>query len=511
MVFLDRLDGAPPPATYVPKFTPTQEQLDVVAAATQSDDNLLIKAFAGAAKTATLVLVANQPEMTVIPTLCLAFNKKIAEEMKTRLPNNCDSRTLNALGHKVWGQAIGRRLNLDTKKNYNILKELVDAEKNRNIKDDLYDSFSDLLRTFAHGKSSGWVPDALPRRNTRLLDDAEFFSSLDEELKEYEERILIKAMLRSIEASYDGLIDFDDQIFMTACFPCTFPSFPLIMVDETQDLNPLQHRMLDLLVGDSGRLICVGDDCQAIYAFRGAFGDSMERLKHKFRMRELTLSTSFRCPRAVVNEAHWRAPLMTAPEWAEEGQVLSLKEWHIDSLPQDAVIICRNNAPLFKMAITLLIEGRYPQLVGNDIGKTLLKALAKLGPIEMPREEAYVALEDYRLKRLSRARDHAKGSVEDFCLCLRIFLDHGETLGAAHDYANHLMNSVGPVKLMTGHKSKGLEFPNVFILDRQLLRLNEEGAKNQDRNLLYVMQTRAQKVLTYITTEGFIPTEPTGV
>ncbi|MCL5460465.1 ATP-binding domain-containing protein, partial [Loigolactobacillus coryniformis] len=57
----------------------------------------------------------------------------------------------------------------------------------------------------------------------------------------------------------------------------------------------------------------------------------------------------------------------------------------------------------------------------------------------------------------------------------------------------------GPIQLMTGHKSKGLEFDNVFILDKQLLR--EEG---QDKNLLYVMQTRAKETLTYIYLNDFV-------
>jgi len=72
------------------------------------------------------------------------------------------------------------------------------------------------------------------------------------------------------------------------------------------------------------------------------------------------------------------------------------------------------------------------------------------------------------------------------------------------------MTATGPIKMMTGHKSKGLEFPAVFILDRHLLRILDDGegsSKNQDRNLLYVMQTRAQKVLTYITTERFVMLE----
>lgn len=511
MALLDRLNEASTSAEFKPEHPPTPEQQAIIDAAISTEDNLLISALAGAAKTSTLVMVANHPIMQAIPTLCLAFNKKIAEEMKNRLPSNCVSMTLNSLGHKVWGQAIGRRLRVDTKKNYNILKELVDDQR-QDVKNELYESFSDMLRIIAHGKSSGWVPDACQRTSTKSLyeDDKDFFLSLDEEIPHIQEQIITKAALVSIEQSFQGKIDFDDQLFMSTCFPSRFPEYPLTMIDEAQDLSGLNHAMLDQIV-NGNRLFAVGDPCQAIYGFRGAYGDSMDRLQHKFHMRTLTLSTSFRCPQAVVAEAQWRAPHMNAPKWAKPGEVKTLVEWSIDDLDQDAVIICRNNAPIFAMAIKLLMEGRYPQIVGNDIGKTLLKALDKLGPKNMSQAEALDALEIYRIKRLSKVREHARDSVEDFCFCLEIFIRRGETLGGAKNYAEHIMTSTGPIKMMTGHKSKGLEFYHVFILDRELLHIVEDdrqSSKNQDRNLLYVMQTRSQEKLVYVKSQDFIMAEP---
>lgn len=511
MDILDRLEGKVTAPAKPAGFNPTSEQLAILSAATETKHNIQIQALAGAAKTSTLVLIANHPVMQVIPTLSLAFNKKIAEEMKLRLPSNCAAKTLNSLGHSAWSRHLNTRLRLEDKKNYMIVKSLVDAVKHKGVKDKLYEVFSDLTRTVAHGKSSGWVPDDCPQQGTGLVNDEDFFGNLDEALDPEAESIVRQAVLISIKMAFDGTIDFDDQIFMSTCFGARFDPFPLTMIDEAQDLSGLNHRMLELVTAGE-RLIAVGDPNQAIYAFRGAFGDSMDRLQQRFNMQVLTLSTSFRCPVAVVNEAHWRTPMMKAPEWAQPGSVRTLGDWDANTLPDNAVVICRNNAPLFSLAIKLLIEGRYPQIVGNDIGKTLLKALDKLGPAETTREMAYGLLEDYKLKRLSRAREHAKGQVEDFCFCLKIFLDQGETLGAAKAYADHLMNSTGPIKLMTGHKSKGLEFDNVFILDRELLRIKddngyERAGKNQDKNLLYVMQTRSKLNLTYISSENFVMSE----
>jgi F-box protein 18 (helicase) len=87
-------------------MTPTPEQAAIIEAARDTKENLLINALAGAAKTSTLVMIAQA--LPVGPILSLAFNKRIAEEMKKRLPGHVDCRTLNAIGHRVWAAAVGK-------------------------------------------------------------------------------------------------------------------------------------------------------------------------------------------------------------------------------------------------------------------------------------------------------------------------------------------------------------------------------------------------------------------
>ncbi len=485
-------------------FTPTEEQLAIVEAAVQTKDNLLVSALAGAAKTSTLVLLASHPRMRVISTLCLAFNKKIALEMADRLPSQCTSMTMNSLGHRVWANALGLRLQLEKRKMFQILKDEVAKQRYASAQDAIRENFSDYLQVLAHAKTCGWIPDSCPRKGHTLVCDADFFAGLDEPPQAFEQDIYIACMNAAIVQAFAGTIDFDDQIYMPTLFTAPFPSYPLTLIDEAQDLSGINHRFLQKLVR-SRRLIAVGDSNQAIYGFRGAYTDSMSRLQQTFSMRELTLSTSFRCPRAVCREALWRAPHMRSPEWAKEGLIVHKKHWSVEDLPDDAVIICRNNAPIYSMAIKLLIEDRYPEIIGNDIGKGVLKAMRQLGPDTLSGDDLAAAFEAFKLKKIAKAREHAKGKARDFCLCIEIFLSKADTLKAACDYAEYVMNATGPIKMMTGHKAKGLEFPNVFILDRQLLRIDSEREDNQDANLLYVMQTRAQNVLTYITSEGFQP------
>src|SRR5262245_60631271 len=106
-------------------MTPTAEQQAIVDAALNTQDNLLINALAGAAQTTTLELICKA--MPVMPILSLAFNKRIAEEMKKRLPGHVQAKTLNSVGHGIWAKTCTGKLVLNVKKNYEILKGKVDA------------------------------------------------------------------------------------------------------------------------------------------------------------------------------------------------------------------------------------------------------------------------------------------------------------------------------------------------------------------------------------------------
>src|SRR5437588_12814621 len=100
-------------------LTPTAEQSAIIETARSTKDSILISALAGAAKTSTLEMIC--AALPVQPILCLAFNKRIAEEMKTRLPSHVTVKTMNALGHGIWAQAVAKRVVVDTKKSYNLL------------------------------------------------------------------------------------------------------------------------------------------------------------------------------------------------------------------------------------------------------------------------------------------------------------------------------------------------------------------------------------------------------
>jgi superfamily I DNA/RNA helicase len=480
--------------------TPTPEQEAIISAAVSTTDNLLVSALAGAAKTSTLVMLANalaesQPRLEI---LCLAFNKKIALEMQERLPPSCSAMTLNSLGYRTWAAQLGRsRLAVDFKKGFNIMQEVIE-EQARADKDALYPQMGELMRVVQFGKACGYIPSGpFDGRCKPLMDDTEFFAHIEQKLSPLEESVVRECSIRSIRQALKGVCDFDDQILMPTVFGGAFPLYKLTLVDEAQDLSALNHAMLRKICG-TRRLIAVGDQCQAIYGFRGAHEDGMEELKKKFSMKELRLTTSFRCGRKIVEAALWRAPLMRAPDWAVEGEVTSLARWTAADLAEDAAIICRNNAPLFRLAIKLLKAGRPAELGGKDVVQMILKIMAKFGDSRAPQQEVFDKIEAWQAKEIDRTKPYAHGGIRDRAECMRVFAEQGTTLGDALHYARHIGDLHSPLKLLTGHKSKGLEFDTVYFLDENLI-----GTEKQEPNLRYVIITRAKNTLTYIQSDAY--------
>jgi len=475
-------------------WTPTDEQLAVVTAATSSPDNLLVSALAGAAKTSTLILLAEAlPDVEI---LALAFNVKIKKEMEQRLPSNCTAKTLNGLGHSTWQNAIGRRPAIDKDKGYKIfdgLMQQLPAATRRRVHEGA--GMGELMRLVAFGKQCGFIPTGHFEKGKRLLSTEEFFAHIDAKLDDVEVELIIEATLESLRQGMKGQLDFDDQILLPTLFHGAFPRYPLVLVDEAQDLSALNHATLRKLVG-TRRLIAVGDSRQAIYGFRGAHEDSMAKLAQDFSMRELTLSVSFRCPEVIVDHVRWRAPHMKA--FASGGEVRTLPSWNADTLPDSSFVLCRNNAPLFRAALRLLRDGRHVELSNGDVAKSLLRVMQKFGDKSISQQEVLAAIASWTEKEKAKVKERAWGTIHDKAECMKLFAEHGDTLGDALAYINHLINSSGTVKLLTVHKAKGLEADDVFILDPDLI-----GDEGQEPNLRYVAQTRAKRTLTYINSEDY--------
>jgi superfamily I DNA/RNA helicase len=109
-----------------------------------------------------------------------------------------------------------------------------------------------------------------------------------------------------IDKSY---LDFDDLIIRAIELLDQNPEvksvfnnrFKYILVDEFQDVNSLQVRLLDLLLTEGTQLFCVGDDWQSIYGFRGSEVDYIVNFEKHFENSEvIKLDVNYRSTQTIV-------------------------------------------------------------------------------------------------------------------------------------------------------------------------------------------------------------------
>lgn len=469
------------------KHPPTDEQQAIIEQVSSSDGNLLITALAGTGKTTTLQMM--QDHLDESPRLYLAFAKRNVIDAEGKFPSDTEIRTFNSCGHRIVQKMVNKRkLEVDKNKTNKLLRVIID-EAPKNTQSVLWGVYYDVIPAVAHAKALGYIPDGSYTNAKRLMNREEFHARLATDLEEPDEltaELIDTVLLQSIRTAFEGYIDFNDQVYIPAVFGGPYPRFPYVMADEAQDLNPVNHAMLYRLV--KGRFAAVGDDAQSIYAFRGAVQGGMEQLKKHFNMEEMTLSVSFRCPQAVVDHAKWRVPLFKSAK--PGGSVEILSKLNPDTIPDTddpngVAFICRNNAPLFRLALQLLAHGRGVSVAGSEIGPRVMKIMENLGPPNMDRPSVMAAIEDWLLEKI------AKKSVaaHDIAACMKVFASYGSDLEQAIAYAKSLFEQTGPIKLLTGHKAKGLEWETVYHLDPWLIQ-DDKG--DQERNLRYVITTRAK-------------------
>lgn len=468
----------------MPQYSMTEEQEAIVEAARSTEGNLMVPSLAGTGK--TTILEGTEQVMPRKPVLYLVFNRKNADEAESRMLSTTTVRTFNSLGHRIWASSQSKKLRVDAKKSGSILKGIIDSAP-REHRDTVWSVFSEVTQGVALAKALGYVPEGVYPNAKRLIKQNEFYHMLDEVPDDLTGDLIDEILKRSIKQSYDGLIDYNDQVYMPALFGGIFPRYPTILVDECQDLSPVNHMLLERLV--KGRFIGVGDQYQNIYGFRGAKSGGMATLSSRYDCQELPLTISFRCPSEIVKNVHWRVPQF---RWnTVGGKVERPDRFHANDFPEEATIICRNNAPLFGLGMQLLAAGRSISIAGGDIGPRIINVMRKFGPETLDRKGVLAAIEEWLVAKLEKESKTAEDTAE----CMRVFATKGRDLGQAIAYAEHLFRQNGKLYLTTGHKAKGLEWDTVFHLDPWLVRKNpNEQAKNLD----YVISTRSRDRLIEI-------------
>jgi superfamily I DNA/RNA helicase len=229
----------------------------------------VVEAVAGSGKTTTIVHAAG-----LIPqskrAVFLAFNKRVAEELKSRLPAHVEARTLNSLGHGIVFKNAGR-LVLDPEKLDRVVKETIATVAGANNISTLKYPLTIAMRRV---RNLGLLPreidaDVWNRVKDEVVYecdglDKEFLASWDLNGRSFFDVLLdlVGATIHAMVAAPD--IDFDDQIYLPIYHGWTVRPFDFVLVDEAQDLSPANRKLLHLVSDDRTRFCFVGDrrQCQ---------------------------------------------------------------------------------------------------------------------------------------------------------------------------------------------------------------------------------------------------------
>ena len=250
---------------------------------------ILVLAGAGTGKTGVLTtrLIRLLIEKIALPgeILSVTFTNKAANEMRERITNQIGdmSSGLKWLGtfHSVGAQILRFHPNklglendfiiLDIDDQVRLLKQII---KDENIDDKRWPS-KQLLNLIDKWKNKGLYPEDISS------NDGDYFANGKGHLlyKIYQERLkyfnavdfgdLILESIRLFENNQDILESYQNK-------------FKYILVDEYQDTNVSQYKLLKLLTGKYQNICCVGDDDQSIYSWRGAEISNILRFEKDF-------------------------------------------------------------------------------------------------------------------------------------------------------------------------------------------------------------------------------------
>lgn len=490
--------------------------------------NAVIQAVAGSGKTSTMIEAMSKMQGRI---LYLVFNKKNAVEAQSKITNPAVCvKTFHALGFGLLTSSRKGRYNLDSQKVYTIAKNLIGNEKEKYILLPFLSRLVSLAKISGvgavaskpFGDNDTWSAiidhHALSIPEKAGCEDDEDCSWTEDDVIELAKRVLTI----SNQSINSNLIDFDDQIYAPIYLglkPST--QYDWVVIDESQDTSDLRREVAQLHLAPTGRFIAVGDSRQAIYGFAGADHDSMDKIQSTMSAVSLPLSTCYRCAKNIVAHAQKWNPEIQPFEGQVDGIVREMDwssfasdfaQWNFSKA--DA-ILCRKNAPLASIAFQLLRKGIPCRIEGRNVADTI-KALAnrwKVNDLSKLRDrvDAYKSKEMDKLTKKDQL--HKSESLEDKCDTLVALIERcieaGQTSKA--DLFNSIDKMFGDTPfgqlpeclvLSSVHRSKGMEWNRVFLLDRPQFMpskaARKDWQKGQEQNLIYVGITRAKHELVEV-------------
>jgi len=280
------------------------------AAVEHSEGPLLVLAGAGSGKTRVLthriayLLATGAARPGEI--LAITFTNKAAAEMRERV-GNLVGRSVRAMWVTTFHSSCARMLRVDAErlgysKSFTIYDQ---SDSLRMLKRCLTELGVDSKRfppRAVHSKISGAKNQLIDSDSYNDSAYAEFEEVVAEAFPLYEKR------MREANA-----MDFDDLLVRTVNVLELFKdvrerwqqTFRHLLVDEYQDTNHAQYRLLQLLAGEDKNLMVVGDDAQSIYGFRHADVRNILDFESDFKDAEVVkLEQNYRSTQTILSAAN---------------------------------------------------------------------------------------------------------------------------------------------------------------------------------------------------------------
>ena len=254
-----------------------------------------------------------------------------------------------------------------------------------------------------------------------------------------------------------------------------------ILVDEYQDINPSQYRLVKGLLGDRKQLFVVGDDDQAIYGFRGADIGNIERFCEDFKeSTQIRLEWNYRSVPNVLYLAN---------------EIFKNKPIHLRKMLRAGNLNGSGGNPLYK-------ENRKPEIwVSDNPVEEIQKIVVSIKEL---REDYDLAWKNFAiLVRYNRQRLYYEQALRDYNIPIAgdVVTDAGEMENGA---ASSEVTVEDGVHIETVHASKGLQYAVVYYagLCEKLTpgectgdRKARKRQLDEERRLYYVGVTRAEACL----------------
>lgn len=344
--------------------------------------------------------------------LVITFTKAAAEEMKDRFlklmrknvvdAKNCNEASFSNVNFGTFHAIFFTILRHAYKLNYNnIIKE---EDKNKLIKS-IVDKYE--LETEDEKELLADIESEISLVKGEMMDLSTYYSQAcpNEKFKkiyyEYNEKL-----------EQNRLIDFDDMIVRCYRLFKEYPQilaswqkmYDYILIDEFQDINLLQYKIVQMLAKPQDNMFIVGDDDQSIYRFRGAKPEIMLNFPNDYvNCKVCKLDTNYRCSGAIVdaasriiknNKKRYDKNIRTNNEYGKEVEILELKTIKDESIRlieqvktylnkgipySDMAILYRTNSGprslverLMEFNLPFIIKDGLPSVYNHWISETMI-------------------------------------------------------------------------------------------------------------------------------------------